>query len=165
MEDMVQEAEGDAPQRRPDGRFLTFLLGESAFALHNDVVREVVGMTRVTRLPRTPAYVEGVINLRGKVIPVIDLRSKLGLSPMGQTAWTRILVVWAGSFLVGLIVDRVAAVVDVEGPSVEPLSPAERLRQPAIIGLIRCGERAFTLLDVEQVLGSNDFGLGRSLSA
>src|SRR5690348_4127362 len=97
------------------GKYLTFRLGGEVFAIDVLRVREVMGIQEITALPESPAYVKGVIHLRGKAIPVVDLRLKFGLPEREFTRRTCIIVVeiknrTAGQFLIGLIVDRVSEV-------------------------------------------------------
>ena len=102
------------------GKFLTFFLGDEEYGLQILAVQEIIGLLPVTRVPRTPPFVRGVVNLRGKVIPVADLRLKFGLPAVEPTAETCIVFVRANATEVGLVVDRVSEVVDIPADRVDP---------------------------------------------
>lgn len=108
------------PSRDVAGKYLTFGLGEEEFGLEILKVREIIGLMPITAVPRTPSHVRGVINLRGKVIPVIDLRRKFGLPPADHTEETCIIVVQVGAMEIGAIVDRVSEVRDVPADHIDP---------------------------------------------
>ncbi|MBM3224902.1 MAG: chemotaxis protein CheW, partial [Candidatus Tectomicrobia bacterium] len=97
-----------SPQR--GGKFLTFFLAHEEYGIEILKVQEIIGMMSVTPVPRTPAFVQGVINLRGKVIPIIDLRLKFGMPAMEQTEETCIIVVQARGMEMGIVVDKVSEV-------------------------------------------------------
>ncbi len=106
------------------GKYLTFALENEIYGLDILKVQEIIGMMEVTRVPRAPAYVRGVVNLRGKVIPVVDLRTKFGMGVQEDTVRTCIVVVQAntanGELTVGGIVDEVSEVVDIGQGEIEP---------------------------------------------
>ena len=143
------------------GKYLTFKLDVEEFGLEILKVQEIIKMMDITRVPRTPAFVRGVINLRGKVIPVVDLRLKFGMEARAGTDKTCIIVVTVkkatGAVVMGIIVDEVSEVLDVVGSSIEP--PPEfggAVDTSFILGMGKVGERVVTLMDVDRVLTGED---------
>ncbi|OTA40561.1 MAG: chemotaxis protein CheW, partial [Symbiobacterium thermophilum] len=117
------------------------------------VVREVVPLQRITRVPRTPEYVLGVINLRGRVIPVIDLRRRLGLPSKEATRATRIAIAEVDGDQVGMVVDAVEEVARVPADAVEPPSSLlSQMDREHVLGVAKLGSRLVTLLDLRRIL-------------
>jgi len=153
--------------RSDDGnhdKFLTFCLGREEYGLPILAVREIIGLIDVTPLPQTPAFVQGVINLRGKIIPVIELRSKFGLPTVAYTAETCILVVevasgdegsssgTTGSFQLGIIVDSVREVLDISRSSIEPPPNfGSSIPLSAIQGMGKVKDKVVILLNINSV--------------
>jgi purine-binding chemotaxis protein CheW len=144
----------------PTQKFLTFCLGEEEYGLPILVVREIIGLMDITPLPRTPQHVKGVINLRGKIIPVIELRSRFGLASVASTPETCIIVVEVAAtdasavWQLGVIVDTVREVLDIERASIEP--PPNFGRQiplSAIRGMGKVKDKVVILLNIESVGG------------
>jgi purine-binding chemotaxis protein CheW len=102
------------------GRYLTFALGRESFGLEISYVKEIVGMQPITELPEVPAFVKGIINLRGKIIPVIDMRLKFGKELSDYTDRTCIIVVDIQDISVGLIVDNVTEVLAIDDSNIVP---------------------------------------------
>jgi len=146
------------------GLYLTFTLGNEVYGLEILTVQEIIGMMNVTKMPRTPQFVRGVINLRGKVIPVMDLRLKFGMDAQDDTDLTCIIVVKVNkgdeSITVGIIVDAVSEVVDIAADQIEP-RPAfgTSVDTDFILGMGKIGEKVVMLLDVSRVLTSNELEL------
>lgn len=144
-------------------KFLTFRLGVEEYGVEILRVREIIGMIDVTPLPRTPDFVKGVINLRGKIIPVIELRTKFGLPSVDYTEATCVIVVEVSDpdtedqFQIGVIVDTVSEVLDIPRDSIEP-TPRFGCAMNAdyIMGMgkvtANSGERVVILLDIDRVL-------------
>ncbi len=119
-------------------------------------MREIIGIMDITAVPQMPEYVKGVINLRGKVIPVIDLRLKFGLPPAEYTDQTCIIVVDIGS-LTGIIVDTVQEVLDIEAAQIDPPPPlGANVDTSFILGLGKVKDEVKILLDVDKVLSSEE---------
>lgn len=134
------------------GKYLTFRLAEEEYGLEILKVREIIGIMDITTVPQMPAHVKGVINLRGKVIPVVDLRLKFGMEPAEYTEATCIVVVDVGT-LVGVIVDTVQEVLDIEGAQIDPPPPlGVSVDTTFILGLGTVKEQVKILLDIDQVL-------------
>jgi len=148
--------------RSDDGnhdKFLTFCLGVEEYGLPILAVREIIGLIDVTPLPQTPAYVKGVINLRGKIIPVIELRAKFGLPTVAYTAETCILVVevageeeGSASFQLGIIVDSVREVLDISRSNIEPPPNfGTSIPMSAIQGMGKVKDKVVILLNINSV--------------
>lgn len=140
------------------GRYLTFVLGHESYGIGVLTVREIIRLTEITAVPQLPAHVKGVINLRGKVIPIIDLRCKFNLAQIETTERTCIVVVQIRSdsgarSLVGLIVDAVEEVVNVSPNDVESTPNfGGKIHANYILGMAKIGKRVKTLLDVDRVV-------------
>ncbi len=139
------------------GKYLTFALADEEYGLEILKVREIIGMMEITSVPRTPPYVKGVINLRGKVIPVVDLRLKVGMAEAKRTDETCIIVVDIGEVEMGIIVDRVLEVLDVAGKDIEdPPSFGSQVNTDYILGMGKLNDRVTILLDISKLLTQAD---------
>jgi purine-binding chemotaxis protein CheW len=120
-------------------------------------VHEIIRLQTVTRVPRAPAFVDGVINLRGKVIPVVDMRRRFGLPSAEHTRASRIVVVEIGDQVVGIVVDGVSEVLRVSSATVEPPSPVVAGRDSEFLhGIAKLPERLVMLLDLDRVLAREE---------
>jgi purine-binding chemotaxis protein CheW len=143
------------------GKYLSFRLGKEEFAIEVLSVREIMGVQEVTAVPQTPAYVKGVINLRGKVIPVIDLRLKFGLPEIEYTPRTCIIVVQVesdtGKLLMGTIVDGVSEVLTLHEADIENTPDfGDGTSAPYILGMAKIKTKVRILLDINLVLNAQD---------
>lgn len=144
-------------QARP-GQYLTFGLGNQSYAVPIGAVREIIQVCEITTVPKTPSFVEGVINLRGKIIPVVDLKMKLGMSRAAATRQTCIIVIEAESGQVGIIVDQVNEVVDLEASQIEPsLSIGDDDSLGFLMGLGKLPDRVLILVDIVHTLSRENF--------
>jgi purine-binding chemotaxis protein CheW len=140
------------------GKFLTFVLDNEEYGLEILKVHEIIGLMRITRVPRTPEHVMGVVNLRGKVIPVVDLRLKFCMEPIEPTPRTCIIVVQSQGLQFGLVVDQVSEVVDWGADDVDdPPSLGQGVNTDYILGVGKSEERVTFLLDIDRVLSNGDF--------
>ncbi|MBF0273693.1 MAG: purine-binding chemotaxis protein CheW [Nitrospinae bacterium] len=140
------------------GKYLTFKLAQEEYGLEILTVREIMGMMEITMVPQTPDYLKGVINLRGKVIPVIDLRSKFGMEESEYTKETCIIVVDVQNILMGIIVDTVSEVIDVNGAEIEPPPKfSTSIRTDFIMGIGKTKGNIVILLDIDKVLSVEEF--------
>lgn len=149
-----QDGNASASDRENDlgGKYLTFLLADEEYGLEILKVRELMGIMDITKVPQTPAFVRGVINLRGKVIPVIDLREKFSLPPKEYGDQTCIIVVQVDT-LMGIIVDTMQQVHDI--PSADIAPPPEMgaaVDTRFLLGLGKVGDNVKLLLDIEKLL-------------
>lgn len=136
-----------------EGKYLTFALGKEDYGIEILKVMEIIGMMNVTAVPQVPPFVKGVINLRGKVIPVIDLRLKFGLPEIGYTSETCIIVVNLEGSLIGIIIDRVNEVLDILQENIEPAPQfGSDVKTDFIMGIGKVSESVKILLDIAKVL-------------
>jgi|YNPNPStandDraft_1061719.scaffolds.fasta_scaffold01055_6 purine-binding chemotaxis protein CheW len=151
-----------------EGKYLTFTLAGEDYGLEILKVREIIGMQEITAIPQTPPYIKGVINLRGRVIPVIDLRLKFGLPPQEYGERTCIIVVEVktrvGPVQVGVVVDAVSEVLNVSGKDIEP-TPAlgSQVNVRYILGIAKARGNIKILLDIDRVLNSEELAVLETL--
>ncbi len=144
-----------------EGKYLTFSLAGEEYGIGILKVKEIIGMMPVTHVPRTPHFVKGVVNLRGKVIPVVDLRLRFALEAAAYTERTCIIVVEVaganGSVMMGIVVDAVSEVLNIRGADIEN-TPAfgVRLNTDFILGMAKAAGGIKILLDIDKVLSSED---------
>ncbi|MFW5882333.1 MAG: chemotaxis protein CheW [Planctomycetota bacterium] len=143
------------------GKYLTFRLADEEYGLQILKVQEIIGLMAVTRVPKTPEFIRGVINLRGKVIPVIDLRRKFDLTQQDDTDVSCIIVVQVenrdATITMGIIVDSVSEVMDIETGQVEPAPEfGSSVDTEFILGMGKVGEKVVMLLDSDRVLTTDD---------
>jgi len=140
-----------------EGKFLTFALGNEEYGIEIIKAREIIGLMEITTVPQTPDYMKGVINLRGKVIPIIDLRLKFAMPEVEHTRETCIIVVEVGSAQVGIIVDGVSEVTDIKGEDIEDApSFGQGIDTNFIMGLGKTKQKIVILLDIEGVLTTEE---------
>jgi purine-binding chemotaxis protein CheW len=135
------------------GKYLILELAGQEYGLELLKVREIIGMMPITVVPRMPSFVRGIINLRGQVIPVLELRSKFGMAPASGDERRCIAIVHVGELQVGMIVDRVLEVLDVSADEIDRApSFGVDVDTTFILGIARSGRGVTILLDVEEVL-------------
>ena len=138
-------------------QLVVFDLAAEAYGVDISSVREIIRMQDITKVPRTPEFVEGVINLRGKVIPVVDLRKRFGFDVEDATKDTRIVVVDISGQDIGVVVDAVTEVLRVSADAVEPPSSVITTADSEyLLGIVKLSTRLIILLDLEQALSSID---------
>jgi len=140
-----------------EGKYLTFELANEEYGIGILKVKEIIGMMPVTSVPQTPEFLKGVINLRGKVIPVVDLRLKFGMEEMDYTERTCIIVVEiaveAGHSVLGIVVDAVSEVLNIKGKDIEDTpSFGTSLTTDYILGMAKTEKDVKILLDIDRVL-------------
>jgi purine-binding chemotaxis protein CheW len=145
-------------------QYLTFGLGEEVFALDIAQVREVLDFTAITRVPRMPAFMRGVINLRGSVVPVVDLRVKFGMQSTERTVNTCIIIAELSlgqeRTVIGALADSVREVIDLEAGQIEPAPRIGTSLDAAFIrGMGRRDERFVIILDVDRVFSGEELAL------
>ncbi len=143
------------------GKYLVFQLDKEEFAIQVEKVREIMGVQDITQVPQTPIHVKGVINLRGKVIPVVDLRLKFGMEAAEYTHRTCIVVVQVtgprDTMLMGVVVDGVVEVLQVADADVEDTpSFGQDVAIPYVMGLAKLKGKVKILLDIDQVMTSRE---------
>src|SRR5579864_3627177 len=169
METILAAAPANSTSQKTDqraGKYLTFQLGNEEFAIQVLRVREIMGVQEITAVTQTPGYVKGVINLRGKVIPVIDLRLKFGLAEIEYTQRTCIIVVQIHAegqkFLIGVIVDAVSEVITLQAGEIDDTPDfGSGVATPYLLGMAKIKGKVKILLDIDIVLSAQDVaGLG-----
>jgi purine-binding chemotaxis protein CheW len=150
------------PEATREGKYLTFSLASEEYGIGILKVREIIGMMSITPVPQTPEFVKGVINLRGKVIPVIDLRLRFGLEATAYTERTCIIVVEihgeSGSVPMGIVVDAVSEVLNIRGVDIENTPTfGVKLNTDFILGMAKTEGGVKILLDIDKVLGTFQF--------
>lgn len=163
----MSEAEALAVEARArGGKYLSFFLGGEEYGLEILKVHEIIGVLPVTRVPRTPGYIRGVINLRGKVIAIMDLRLRFGMEPAEDTEQTCIIVVQVGGVQVGIVVDRVSEVLDIGEADVEDApSFGVDVDTDYLIGIAKTGGRVRLLLEIDRVLSADELSQMGTLQA
>ena len=144
-----------------EGKYLTFTLAEEEYGIGILKIKEIIGMMSITSVPRTPDFVKGVINLRGQVIPVVDLRRRFGMDEIDYTERTCIIVVEIegeiGTIMIGIVVDSVSEVLNIKGEDIEPAPTfGARLNTDYILGMAKMGGGVKILLDIDKVLSSEE---------
>ena len=143
--------------KKEESKYLTFALSNEEYGIGIMKVREIIGMLPITQVPRMPAFLKGVINLRGKVIPVIDLRSKFGLGARDYTDRNCIIVVetagGGGGLQMGIVVDSVSEVLNIrQADLAQTPSFGCKVNTDYILGMAKIGEGVKILLDIDKVL-------------
>jgi len=139
-------------------QLVSFSLDNEEYGVDVLKVREIIRMPSITRVPNTPHYVEGVINLRGKVIPIINMRRRFGLMELEYNKQTRIMVMDVEGELMGFIVDSVSEVIRISSSEIQP-SPAivtSGIDQECIAGVINQAERLLVLLDLQKMFSQDE---------
>ena len=147
-----------------EGKYLTFSLDNEEYGIGILKIKEIIGMIEVTSVPRTPEFVKGVINLRGKVIPVVDLRLRFGMEGADYTERTCIIVVeisgTSGTVLFGVVVDSVSEVLNIRGENIEETpSFGGNADMEYILGMAKIEGGVKLLLDIDRVLSSNEMAM------
>lgn len=151
---MVEQTETKVKDSKAkSGKYLTFSLGNEVFGLEILKIREIISMMEITAVPLTPPFIKGIINLRGRVIPVMDLRSKFGMPPVEHTTATCIIVVYVAEMEIGVIVDRVSEVVDIAPTDIEETpSFGAVVDTRFILGIGKAAGKVTILLDIDKAL-------------
>lgn len=135
------------------GQYLTFALGDEEYGVEILKVQEIKGYSAITPIPNTPGYIKGVMNLRGTIIPVVDLRAKLGMDEAEHNQFTVIIVVTVGTKVMGLVVDTVSDVLTIPRAEIQAAPDFGPLVDARFIsGMARTGERLVVLLDLDIAL-------------
>lgn len=139
-------------------QFLTFNLGEELYGVDILRVQEIKGYTAVTKIPNTPSYIKGVLNLRGTIVPIVELRTKFGMPTIEYTMFTVIIVVVVNEKVMGLVVDAVSDVLDIDKTDVQaPPNFGARINVSFMKGIGKSGDKLVTLLDIDRMLSGEEF--------
>lgn len=161
MASPTDKAESRARASGREGKYLTFTLAKEEYGIGIKKIKEIIGMMPVTSVPRTPDFIKGVINLRGKVIPIMDLRIRFGIPEADHTERTCIVVVEiagkGGNIITGIVVDSVSEVVNIRKDAIEEAPDfGFSVDTRFILGMAKIEEEVKILLDIDQVLSSTE---------
>lgn len=150
--------------RASDGKYLTFVLGDENYGIPILKVKEIIGMMEITKVPRTPDFIQGVINLRGKIVPIIDLRLKFKLEKMEYNERTCVIVVEVKvndvTKFMGIAVDSVSEVVTITKDNIEPPPEFQTDIEEAFLeGMGKVKDKVIMLLNIEKVLSKKEFSI------
>ncbi len=140
-------------------QFISFTIGDEEYGVDIMAIREIKGWTASTELPNAPSYMRGVINLRGAIVPILDLRSRFGRGRTEATARHVIMVVAVGSRVAGLLVDAVADILAVPAEDIQPIPQLEHAASGFLTGLVTVEGRMVALLDLDHVFAFEDLDL------
>jgi len=163
MYDKKQNIKNDTEETKSEevNQYVTFLVGDETYGVSVMKVQSINEMIEITHVPKARAFIKGVINLRGSVIPVIDMRKKFSLPPKEYDSFTVILIVEVNERLVGMIVDSVSDVVDIPLSDIQAqINYSARVDTSSIEGIGRIGEKLVVLLDVETFLSGDSLSEG-----
>ena len=160
-ESMDQAVKGMAEK---EGKYLTFTLGQEEYGIGILKIKEIIGLMSITTVPQTPEFIKGVINLRGKVIPVVDLRLRFGMDAIDYTERTCIIVVevdgQAGTIQIGIVVDSVSEVLNIKSEEIEDTPRfGTKLNTDFILGMAKMEGGVKILLDIDKVLSDKDLAI------
>lgn len=144
-----------------ENKYMTFNLKNEHYGIPINVVKEIIAMLEITEVPRTPEYIKGVVNLRGKIIPILDLRLKLGLEELEYNERTCIIVVDINtekiSKKIGVAVDSVSEVVDIPKDIIEPITDSDtQVDGDFITGIGKLKSKVVMILDVEKIMSKKE---------
>ncbi len=144
-----------------EGKYLTFTLANEEYGISILKIKEIIGMMSITTVPQTPDFVKGVINLRGKVIPVLDLRLRFGMDGKEYTERTCIIVVEiegpSGTVMIGIVVDAVSEVLNIKGEDIEDTPTfGTKLNTEYILGMAKMEGGVKILLEIDKVLHAEE---------
>ncbi len=149
----MSQTKKDAAHTPDEIQLVTFRIGEEEFGVDILVVQEIIRLLQITLVPRAPVFIEGVINLRGKVIPVINMRTRFNKPPVEHDDSTRIIVVHLGQKIIGFLVDAVSEVLRIPATTIEPPPPVVAgIGSEYIKGVGKLKDRLLILLDMDSLL-------------
>jgi purine-binding chemotaxis protein CheW len=158
MEELMEEARTSEGSREVR-QLISFAVGAEEYGLELLRVKEVIRMRQITWLPKAPSFVRGIINLRGDVIPIVDLRERFGLAARDHTAMTRVIVVEVEGRMVGMVVDSASQVVRVPTDQFDPPPPIMGEANRGLITAIgKIGDRLVIMIDVDRILSCEEMG-------
>jgi purine-binding chemotaxis protein CheW len=155
----VADRQTDVGNANGISQFLTFALNDQEFGIEILRVQEIKNFSRVTPIPNMPECIKGVINLRGTVVPIVDLRKKFNMPTAEYNQFTVIIVVNVGTKIMGLVVDAVSDVLNVGEESIEKTPDLGAIDTSFITGLAKSGDRLVALLNIEYLLGDQFAGV------
>ncbi|HEY9205400.1 MAG TPA: chemotaxis protein CheW [Candidatus Methanoperedens sp.] len=147
-------------------QLVVFTIGSEEFGVEIMNVQEIIRMTNITKIPQAPGYIRGIINLRGRIIVVINLNVIMGMESKEQDENTRIIVASIGETVMGFVVDSVSEVIRLQQKNVEPAPPviASRIGTEYVLGVGKLDNRLLILLNLDKVLGAKELHSIQSIS-
>ncbi len=153
MDSMVHTETAEVNANIKGGKFLSFFIGKEEYAIEILKVQEIIGLMSITPVPKMPSYIRGVLNLRGKIIPVMDLRMRFGFQSVEDTDETCIIVLQEDGYKMGAVVDKVSEVADISGSAIEPIPTVGRAeRNEYLAGIGKINDTVKLIVDVRKVL-------------
>ena len=153
----MEQVSGSRATRSTSAQFLTFALGSEEYGVEILKIQEIKGFSAVTPLPNAPSYVRGVLNLRGTIVPIVDLRQKFGMPAEAYTKFTVIVVVQVQGKTLGFVVDAVSDVLTVTADSIQPTPDLHgQVDTTFLTGLAPTGDKLVILLDIDKVLTAGE---------
>ena len=138
-------------------QMISFAISEEDYGVDIQTVKEVIRHREITRLPKAPPFVKGVINLRGDVIPIVDLRERFDMEQQEYTDMTRVMVVEVGGRSIGMVVDSVSHVLRIEQDQIEPPPPCVgKISEEYIRGVGKVAEKLIVLLNIDKILSEEE---------
>ena len=157
VEPQANDIEQQIGMAADENQYLTFTLGEEHYGVDILRVQEIKGYTAVTRIPNTPAYIKGVLNLRGTIVPIIDLRAKFGMDKIDHTMFTVIVVVVVRDRVMGLVVDSVSDVLNIARKNIQATPEfGAKVDVSFMNGIGKSGDKLITLLDMDRLLSDGE---------
>jgi purine-binding chemotaxis protein CheW len=157
IETATRESQPQIGATTDGNQFLTFTIGDELYGVDILRVQEIKGYTAVTRIPNTPPYIKGVLNLRGTIVPIVDLRTKFGMPTVDYTAVTVIIVVVVRDKVMGLVVDAVSEVLNIDKRDIQPPPQfGEKVDVSMLNGIGKSGDKLVALLDIDRLLADTD---------
>ncbi len=156
---MTKNIEEDLIEQQEDtqkGRFLTFPLGDESYGIEIRYVTEIIGIQPITQVPELPEYIRGIINLRGKIIPVMDARIRFRKPFMEYNDRTCVIVIDVNDVSIGLIVDSVSEVISIPDEDIVPTPSLQQVNNRYIKGIGKIGNEVKLLLDCKKILNEDD---------
>lgn len=158
VETIANEASQQIGLTTDGNQYLTFTLGEEHYGVDILRVQEIKGYTAVTRIPNTPEFIKGVLNLRGTIIPIVDLRGKFRMDEVEPTMFTVIVVVVVKDRIMGIVVDSVSDVLNINKDDIQPPPNfGDKVDTGFIQNIAKSGDKLIMLLDIDRVLSSGEF--------
>jgi len=157
----AQDSSGTTDAIRGNGsgtmQLVSFQLAQEEYGIEITKVQEIILVGDITRMPQTPDYIKGLINLRSMVIPIVDLRSRFGMQPQEATDDTRIMVVNVAGKTIGIVVDAVSKVLRINDDQISPPPPTVAgLGQEYLTGLVKLDDRLLIMLDIDRILSDEE---------
>jgi purine-binding chemotaxis protein CheW len=153
IETATRELHQQIGRTTDDNQFLTFNLGDELYGVDILRVQEIKGYTAVTKIPNTPPHIKGVLNLRGTIVPIVELRTKFGMPTIDYTAFTVIIVVVVRDKVMGLVVDAVSDVLNIDKKDIQvPPQFGVKVDVSFLNGIGKSGDKLVALLDIDRML-------------